>query len=348
MTKASIIFLSSNHEAFVAEALQSALQQDYPEYELVIHDDGSTDSTLQIINDILSKGVPPHIKILLIGDGTNHGILEAHNRAFGICTGEVVVVFNADDISSRNRLSRHVDIYQKYPDVMLIISAVNRINHFGFLYKTTDSENKDIIYSHEKCNDDIYAGSPVLGAAASYRKDVLSKFKPFKKGWAHAEDNILWVRALILGKIYFTHERLVQYRLHATNFSDSPERWKNGPDLITQRKHIETLNKYSLNSLQWNQDIQYALENNYILARTALRFTKLANRHALRWKLLSLSLSDARWSVWFKAAFNTAQNGGLKKCISMLIMRISKRRKKWYWQKCVKRAQLELEVKNRA
>ncbi len=331
--KVSVIFLSYNHAGFVGDALRSALSQDFAEYELIIHDDGSTDGTQQIIESILAQEVPRHVRVVIAGDGKNHGLVEAFNRAMSASTGEILIHFSGDDISYVDRLSRTMEVFYSHPDVMLVTSEAQRIDDKGNFINHPVYAAEDKIYSYASDPGHIYANSPILGATAAYRACVIKNFNPITPGFCHAEDNVYWVRALLLGKVYYIRDFLLAYRLHGENFSENERKWRHATTESLQAAHLEFVRKHSLNFLQWEIDIVHAHRNGLIDKSKATQALKTAKRDAMRWALIFNALSVEPWSAWFPLALESIKCGGLKEFTNKLKLRLSQRRRLRYWNR---------------
>ena len=131
MTKASIIFLSYQHEQFIAEALVSALEQDYPDVEVIVADDGSTDRTKAIIQEIIRTHPRGH-RATVLPDAPNMGIVANWDRSVAVATGDVLIAMASDDIATPNRVSKAVYIFDSDPEVMAVFSQVSLIDSEGF------------------------------------------------------------------------------------------------------------------------------------------------------------------------------------------------------------------------
>lgn len=101
---ASVILLTFNQEAFVKDALQSLLDQDYACLEIVVSDDASDDATWSLINQI-AENYAGEKRIILNRNEVNLGIVGNYFKAFGFTTGEVVFTTAGDDVSLNNRCS---------------------------------------------------------------------------------------------------------------------------------------------------------------------------------------------------------------------------------------------------
>jgi len=101
---ASVVLLTYNQEAFVKESLQSLLDQDYADLEIVVSDDGSTDATWQVIQQTLAeyKGFK---KVVVNRNPLNLGIVGNYFKALSFSAGEVIFTAAGDDVSLPNRCS---------------------------------------------------------------------------------------------------------------------------------------------------------------------------------------------------------------------------------------------------
>jgi glycosyltransferase involved in cell wall biosynthesis len=85
----SIITPSLNRAGYITEAIESVLHQDYPNFEHIIMDGGSTDETLEILTRY------PHLKVITKKDA---GLYDAINKGIQLATGEIVGILNTDDM----------------------------------------------------------------------------------------------------------------------------------------------------------------------------------------------------------------------------------------------------------
>ncbi len=104
----SVICLSYNHEHFVKEAVQSVLNQTYPNVELILVDDASQDLSQQKIKEIAAKN--PHIKTLLLSSNVSN--CKAFNRGLALAKGSYIIDFAADDVLLPTRVEEGVKALQ--------------------------------------------------------------------------------------------------------------------------------------------------------------------------------------------------------------------------------------------
>lgn len=106
----SIITVVLNNE-LIGSAIQSVINQDYPDIEYIVIDGGSTDHTLQLINNYREN-------ISVLVSEPDKGIYDAINKGIAIAKGEIVGILNADDVFADNQvLSRVVANFKANPSV---------------------------------------------------------------------------------------------------------------------------------------------------------------------------------------------------------------------------------------
>jgi glycosyltransferase involved in cell wall biosynthesis len=117
--RVSAIIVVFNGEAYLNEAINSVAAQSREDWELLVVDDGSTDSTQLIV-----RGVDPSlagkVRLLTHPDGGNHGISASRNRGIAEARGEYVAFLDADDVWLPAKLAEQVAILDADPDLGMI------------------------------------------------------------------------------------------------------------------------------------------------------------------------------------------------------------------------------------
>ena len=121
--KVSIIIPCYNSEAFLGETLQSCINQLYPNVEIVIVDDGSTDGSLQIARQWESRHRNIHVYAQ-----PNSGACRARNLALKKCTGDYIMYLDADDLITPDKISSQMELLKDMHDTMAI--ATSRFEEF--------------------------------------------------------------------------------------------------------------------------------------------------------------------------------------------------------------------------
>ena len=115
MPKVSVIVPIYNQAGFIRETVESVLSQDYPNIELVLSDDGSTDGTSDVLREY-AAGEPERVK--LIASEENTGIAGAFNRALDAHTGDYVAWLGGDDVMLPGKLSRQIAALESHPEAI--------------------------------------------------------------------------------------------------------------------------------------------------------------------------------------------------------------------------------------
>jgi glycosyltransferase involved in cell wall biosynthesis len=113
--KVSVIVPIYNQAPFIRETVDSVLEQDYPNVELVLSDDGSTDGTAEILRRYAERD-PERVKV--VASGRNTGIAEAFNRALDAHTGDYIAWLGGDDVMLPGKLGRQVAVLEARPDAV--------------------------------------------------------------------------------------------------------------------------------------------------------------------------------------------------------------------------------------
>lgn len=330
---ASLLFFAYNHEAFVEEALLSALRQDVGTFELVVVDDASTDRSRAIIEEVLARETPPGVTIRRLYKDKNGGLISAVNDAMALANGDIFVLMAGDDVSMPCRLARSLRTFADLPSIQLVCGGCLKIDEAGRPYLSAAAEKSPELFSYDDARlTRIYAGSSPFGAAAAYRRRLFEVFGPMTAG-DHGEDNCYWIRALLLGEIYHDPACFIHWRQHAGNLSNftaqlSDEDWR--------RRHLAWMEKHATMSRQWLKDIALARDARLISWIRAQRLKVAALREDRTWALEVSTLRQDSWGEWSTRALRLLVVGRLSTSFRMLKLRLSpwRRERKWrFWAK---------------
>ena len=330
---ASLLFLAYNHEAFVEEALLSALRQDVGTFELVVVDDASTDRTRAIVEEVLARGTPPGVIVRRLYKDTNAGLMAAVNDAMAMATGEIIVLMAGDDVSLPCRFARSLSIFKEYPSVQLVYGECQRIDESGRPYGPPPEGKVRRFFSYDHCRQTrIYAGSSPFGASAAYHRRLFDVFGPMVTG-DHGEDNCYWIRALLLGEICWDPAVFMHWRQHSGNLSNFKTQLN---DVGWRCRHLEWMEKHAAISPQWLKDIALARDTRLISWTRAQRLKLAALREDRSWALQTSSLRRDSWGEWSKRALSLLSVGRISTTCRMLMLRLSplRQERKWrFWAK---------------
>jgi glycosyltransferase involved in cell wall biosynthesis len=197
-----------NAAPYLAEALESLRLQSLENFEVIVIDDGSSDSTAEIAGDVTRRDD----RFRLLRNGGNRGLVFTRNRALGESTADLVAIADADDICEPNRLAVQVAYLDAHADIGVIGSDVTLIDEDG---KRIGSHSQQ--YRTDRHIRFFLMFGPCLhNPTTMYRRDLLERVGGYQEGWdAGAEDYQLWGRLSLVTGIANVPQALVRYRKHA-------------------------------------------------------------------------------------------------------------------------------------
>lgn len=210
----SVVMPAFNSENYVADAIEGILNQTYPNFELIIINDGSTDNTEKEIFKFRDS------RIRYLKNDTNLGNNASRNLGIQQAKGQFVAFADSDDISMHNRFEKQLSYLNKNPKISILGTG---LLWFG-----------DIKNHHEKFETNpellsakLFFGNIVAQPGVMFRKD---DFKTHSLSYDVNRENMgdyhLWYRASLAGlKITHLMECLVMYRI-----SENQIRYRNSED----------------------------------------------------------------------------------------------------------------------
>lgn len=207
--KVSVILSSYNHAKYIRQSIESVLNQTFTNFELIIWDDASTDTSWEIINSYSD----PRIKAFRNKDN----IQTTMSFGLRVAQGEYVAVHNSDDAWEPTKLEKQVTILDENPDFAAVFTHVQIIDENGRHF----SNEKHVYYKiFEQPNRDRYGwlnyffhnGNALCHASVLIRKDCFNMFM-YRKGMAQLPDFDLWVQLCLQHEIHIIQEKLTLFRV---------------------------------------------------------------------------------------------------------------------------------------
>jgi glycosyltransferase involved in cell wall biosynthesis len=216
MNKTTICVVSYNQESYIKESVQSALNQDYPNLEVIISDDASTDGTFEIIENVVSNYNGPH-KVIVNRNNKNMGVIEHINFVvFNLINTQYFILQAGDDISLSNRVSEIMKVFINEKPSSICTNAIKideHNNEYGqFIKDNTILERKRYL------KDFLIQGSNAFGASMAYDIEIFRFFGQIPLT-VRNEDFILNARASLLNGMKFHNKNLIKYRIHEESLS---------------------------------------------------------------------------------------------------------------------------------
>jgi glycosyltransferase involved in cell wall biosynthesis len=157
----SILMPTYNAEKFISEAINSILSQDYSNWELLILNDASTDSTQAIIDGFEDN------RITVFLHSENQGYLISCNKLFSKTKGDFVTFLDADDVCSANRLRICLNIFEEDSELDFLTTNHSKITESG---ETISIQSEEIDYRRYAIDPEYY---PTICCATTFLKKEL-------------------------------------------------------------------------------------------------------------------------------------------------------------------------------
>jgi len=234
----SILINNYNYGAFLGEAIDSALNQTYANTEIIVVDDGSSDSSRGIIASYGSR-IKPVLK-------ENGGQASAFNAGFAACQGNIIFFLDSDDVFYPNKVQEILNIFTSkmidgsYIMVHHLLECVDSNGEsIGLQIPEYDIHDVPTNFYEYTCQYKFfpYAAGPTSGIAIS--RELAKLIFPIpEKGVRTSADEFIVRPALLLGEVYGVNFVFAKYRIHGKNNWHGNQKTKTKEFAILLEKYI--------------------------------------------------------------------------------------------------------------
>lgn len=211
MPKVTVLMAVYNGERYLREAMDSILGQTFRDFEFLIVDDGSDDSTTAIIGSFNDS------RIRVIRNENNLGLTKSLNIGLRAAKGEYVARMDADDISLPERLERQVGYLDEHPDDALVGCPADVIGKDGQIIRRslTPAPSRRMLYLK------LAFGNVMAHSSAMFRRSVVEQLGGYDESYTQTQDYDLWFRI---------------FRSHGAGMLDEVLiRWRSTPEGVCER-----------------------------------------------------------------------------------------------------------------
>lgn len=202
-----------NGERFLAAAIESVLGQSFGDFEFLIVDDGSSDSSLAICEGYAARD--PRLRVIA---RPNRGLVASLNQLLDEAQAPLVARMDADDICLPDRFERQIAFLAAHSDYGVIGSLTTDIDEQDQPYPLTTAEHP---LTHEEFLARIESRGPLLAhPTVMYRRAVVQEAGGYHAAFRHCEDYDLWLRLAHRTRIANLPQRLLRYRHYAGQVSN--------------------------------------------------------------------------------------------------------------------------------
>jgi len=306
----SIISPAYNHEKYVSDCIRSVQAQTYTNWELVIIDDGSTDSTFHLAASCATED--NRIKVFSQKNIGIFRLAESYNFALSKCKGKYIAILECDDLWLPGKLEKQVELLEKNPQYVLswgkaYISSADLSKNYSL--SPDDSDDPDLYFNRPPgkfLERLMKSGIPAL--TLLIRKDALTETGGFLQGFGLPLVDMPTLAELVMkGEFGYISEALGHWRIYPTQvtktYTTDMTRGFWSLFLSTLGKYPETCEKYGLTKTRIDDYfkrrliISYSRSGRYKLIRKDFKgarkdYIESLARFGLKepvWKLRSLT-----------------------------------------------------------
>lgn len=260
----SVIIPNYNHARYLDQRLQSVLGQTYPNFEVIILDDKSTDNSLEVIAKYQND---PHVAQVVVNEQNSGCTFVQWKKGFFHAKGELIWIAESDDWCELNMLEELVNAYLKCPNCVisytthvLVEDGVEISRNKTRKTQWYKGENFIVRYmslSNQICN----------ASTAVFRKDALRKVTDDYMSFKGAGDYLFWTQIAEQGNVTLVSKNLSYFRRHAStvtnkNFASGVASKEDAYvlDYIDQKYHLSSFRK---NLSCYNHDSLFRNETFY-------------------------------------------------------------------------------------
>ena len=273
----SILLSNYNYASFIGDSLQSALDQTYTNFELIVCDDGSTDDSVSVIEEYERKD--PRVQFIR---KTNGGQASGFNAAFAASRGEIIALLDSDDLFLPHKVERIVANFQANPDCGFGLHRIIRINtkmQRQGVWPMSAELPKGWFGTRLMGDGGILAFMPPT-SGLSFRRQIADRIfpLPLEKPLVNCPDQVITRLAPLITNVTREDEALSLYRLHDNN--------NYGPGRVTaaffkreleycdalwgaQKRFLENMDPRLAEEFQPVSRSHYILYNKFLYARLA-------------------------------------------------------------------------------
>ena len=208
----SVLLPVYNAQQYLAEAVQSVLDQTFGDFELLALDDGSTDGSLALLRDFAARDF--RVRVLT---RENRGLVATLNEMIGLARGRYLARMDADDICLPRRFEQQAAFLDANPDHVVVGGWLEWMNQDGQTIGTIKGPA-----THEEIDTAHLRGhTSVCHPAAMLRNLGADNPDWYDERFIDAEDLDLWLRLAECGKLANITEVVLRYRIHEQSISEA-------------------------------------------------------------------------------------------------------------------------------
>lgn len=227
MSEISIVLPTYNGEQYISQSIDSILKQTFPDWELIIVNDCSTDHTLEIVKQYAEKD---H-RIKIVNNSINKKLPSSLNIGFQHSCGNFLTWTSDDNLYHENAFEIMKNNLEENPGINMVHAGMINIDERGRELGLQPVGYSDMLYFHNN-----------IGACFMYRRSVLNEIGEYDADLFLVEDYDYWLRiAEHYGEIKHIKEPLYYYRRHKNSLTETKKTMINNQVRKLKDKHVPVL-----------------------------------------------------------------------------------------------------------
>ncbi len=209
----SVVIPVYNAERFLRETVESVISQSYSNLEIIICDDGSTDSSLAVARELALSD--PRIRVL--SNEENEGISFTRNRIIGEASGDYFALLDADDICLPDKIERQIEWMEQHPMVDVCGTWASKMDAEG---KSMGGAKIMPPVNNEEIQINLMFQNSIVQSSTLLRASMKEHFR-YDGEFLVCEDYDIMERLSHFTEIHNIPKPLVRYRIHAGGISST-------------------------------------------------------------------------------------------------------------------------------
>ena len=256
----SVIIPNYNHARYLEQRLDSVFGQTYPNFEVIILDDCSTDNSLEVINRYKDN---PHLSQIVVNETNSGSPFKQWDKGIHLAKGELIWIAESDDYCELNMLEELVGAYLAKPNVVVAFSSYIMFDDEGGKY-IPPTHGTAYYYGKDFVSKWLAMDCVIRNASgAVFKKDA---FLQIPNSYANLRQ-LFWVMIAEHGYVAYVNKNLTYFRITngvtSVNNKSSivAKEDKIVFDYIDNKYHFSKLRKYLIKAKRWNS-YQYYININ--------------------------------------------------------------------------------------
>lgn len=222
MNKKITVFMPVyNSEKYLKQAIESILTQTYRNFEFLIINDGSTDSSLSIIESYSDE------RIRLINNSINRGLPYTRAKGLKLAKGEFIALMDSDDIAYKDRLEKELYYLENNKEVVMVSSLTDLLIDNKIIKNRSFIKGKNIVDENIMLDIQLMFWNTFSNPTCMFRKDFIVKNDiKYREECVVAQDYAFWVDCKSKGLFHIIPEALLAYRTGHENITKNYNTYK--------------------------------------------------------------------------------------------------------------------------